>query len=112
MTITFYVISALVLFFFSGLLAMAGLGAAFLFLLLFYYMGMPLAEDTPAAFLLNVVNLQFSAVKYWHHKMINLRLGLPMLVTGVIGSPIGAPQFEIRTGHLKSKLSRIGNYGY
>jgi len=112
MTITFYVISALVVFFFSGLLAMAGLGAAFLFLLLFYYMGMPLAEHTPAALLLYVVSLLFVAVNYWHSKLINWRFGLPVLVTGVIRSPTGAPQFDIKAGHIKSKLSRIGNYGY
>ena len=47
MSVTFYIISTLTVFIFSGLLAMAGLGAAFLFVPLFYYMGMPLAEATP-----------------------------------------------------------------
>jgi uncharacterized membrane protein YfcA len=65
MSIPFYVISTLAVFIFSGLLAMAGLGAAFLFVPLFYYMGMPLAEATPAALLLNVVSLMFAAVNYW-----------------------------------------------
>jgi hypothetical protein len=46
MSIPFYVISTLAVFIFSGLLAMAGLGAAFLFVPLFYYMGLPLAEAT------------------------------------------------------------------
>ncbi|MSP13472.1 MAG: hypothetical protein EXR62_11020 [Chloroflexi bacterium] len=55
MTITVYLISAVLVFVFSGLLAMAGLGAAFLFVPLFYYLGMPLAEATPTALLLNTV---------------------------------------------------------
>ncbi|MFN3982679.1 MAG: sulfite exporter TauE/SafE family protein, partial [Caldilinea sp.] len=56
----FDLISAVLVFVFSGLMAMAGLGAAFLFVPLFYYMGMPLAEATPAALLLNVVSLIFA----------------------------------------------------
>jgi hypothetical protein len=91
---------------------MAGLGAAFLFVPLFFYLGVPLAKATSTALLLNVVSLLFAAVNYWRSKLINWRLGLPVSVTDVIRSPIGTPQFEIRTGHLKSRLWRIGNYGY
>ena len=69
---------------------MAGLGAAFLFVPLFYYMGMPLAEATPAALLLNVVSLLFAAINYWRGKLINWRVGVPVLVMAVILSPLGA----------------------
>ncbi len=69
---------------------MAGLGAAFLFVPLFYYLGVPLAEATPAALLLNVVSLLFAATTYWRAKLINWRVGLPVLVTAVILSPMGA----------------------
>lgn len=85
-----YVISAIVVFIFSGLLAMAGLGAAFLFVPLFYYLGVPLAEATPTALLLNVVSLLFATINYWRGKLINWRVGLPVLVMAVILSPIGA----------------------
>ncbi|MCA1900435.1 MAG: hypothetical protein LDL50_06990 [Chloroflexi bacterium] len=44
-----YIISAVLVFVFSGLLAMAGVGAAFLFAPLFYYLGVPLAEAAPTA---------------------------------------------------------------
>ena len=90
MSISFYIFSALVVFVFSGLLAMAGIGAAFLFVLFFYYMGVPLAEATPVALLLNVVSLMFAAFNYWRGKLINWRVGLPILITAVILSPIGA----------------------
>jgi uncharacterized membrane protein YfcA len=89
-SLSFYVLSALLVFIFSGLLAMAGLGAAFLFVPLFYYMGMPLAEATPAALLLNVVSLLFAAINYWRGKLINWRVGVPVLVMAVILSPLGA----------------------
>lgn len=69
---------------------MAGLGAAFLFVPLFYYLGVPLAEATPTALLLNVVSLLFATINYWRSKLINWRIGLPVLITAVVLSPIGA----------------------
>jgi uncharacterized protein len=90
MPIATYILSAVLVFIFSGLLAMAGLGAAFLFVPLFYYLGVPLAEATPTALLLNVVSLLFAAINYWRGKLINWRVGLPVMITAVILSPIGA----------------------
>ena len=86
----FYLVSTLMVFVFSGLLAMAGLGAAFLFVPLFYYMGMPLSEAVPAALLLNVVSLLFAAINYWRGKLINWRVGVPILIMAVILAPLGA----------------------
>jgi uncharacterized membrane protein YfcA len=90
MSITIYVVSAALVFVFSGLLAMAGLGAAFLFVPLFYYLGVPLAEATPTALLLNVVSLLFATINYWRGKLINWRVGLPVMIAAVILSPVGA----------------------
>lgn len=90
MAIEIYLISAVLVFVFSGLLAMAGLGAAFLFVPLFYYLGVPLAEATPTALLLNVVSLLFATINYWRGKLINWRVGVPVLITAVVLSPVGA----------------------
>ncbi len=87
---TLYLISAIIVLVFSGLLAMAGLGAAFLFVPLFYYLGVPLAEATPTALLLNAVSLSFAAFTYWRAGLINWRVGLPVGVMAVILSPLGA----------------------
>ena len=90
MPIPVYAVSAVLVFIFSGLLAMAGLGAAFLFVPLFYYLGVPLAEATSTALLLNVVSLLFATINYWRGKLINWRVGLPVIITAVILSPLGA----------------------
>lgn len=90
MALSIYVVSSILVFIFSGLLAMAGLGAAFMFVPLFYYLGVPLAEATPTALLLNVVSLLFATINYWRGKLINWRVGLPVLVTAVALSPLGA----------------------
>jgi uncharacterized membrane protein YfcA len=57
-----YIISALLMFAFSGVLVMAGLGAAFLFVSLFYNLGVPLAEAASTALLLNTVSLLFATI--------------------------------------------------
>jgi uncharacterized membrane protein YfcA len=101
MTATVYAVSAFLVFVFSGLLAMAGLGAAFLFVPLFYYLGVPLAEATPTALLLNVVSLLFATINYWRGKLINWRVGVPVLVIAVILSPLGARL----TPHVDTKLA-------
>ena len=86
----FILISAALVFVFSGLLAMAGLGAAFLFVPLFYYMGVPLAEATATALLLNVVSLLFATINYWRGGLVNFKIGLPVLIMAVLLAPLGA----------------------
>lgn len=85
-----YLVSAVIVLFFSGWLAMAGLGAAFLFVPFFYYLGVPLSEATAAALFLNAVSLSFASVVYWRERVVNLRVALPVLIVAVILSPIGA----------------------
>ncbi len=65
MSLQIYLISAILVFVFSGLLAMAGLGAAFLFVPLFYYLGVPLEQATSTALLLNC-----SQPAFCHNKLL------------------------------------------
>lgn len=90
MSVTVLAVSAVLVFVFSGLMSMAGIGAAFLFVPLFYYLGVPLAEATPVALLLNVVSLFFAAITYWRGGLVNVRIGLPMMLAAVVLSPFGA----------------------
>ena len=90
MSLTFYLITAPVVFVFSGLLAMAGLGAAFLFVPFFYYLGVPLAEAAPTALLLNAISLSFATVNYWRGRLIDWRIALPVAVIAVVFAPLGA----------------------
>ena len=85
-----YITLAIPVFVFSGLMSMAGLGAAFIFVPLFYYMGVPLAEATSTALLLNVVSLLFAAINYHRGGLINWRVGLPILIAAVVLAPLGA----------------------
>jgi len=90
MSVTFYLITAPVVFLFSGLTAMAGIGAAFLFVPFFYYLGVPLAEAAPAALLLNAVSLSLATINYWRGGLIDWRIALPVGAIAVVFAPIGA----------------------
>lgn len=90
MPLSFYVATSLAVLFFSGLMAMAGLGTAFLFVPFFYYMGVPLAEAVPTALLLNAVSLSLASVNYFRGGLVNWPVGLPILGAAVVLAPVGA----------------------
>jgi uncharacterized membrane protein YfcA len=85
-----YLVGGAAVFVGSGVMAMAGLGAAFLFVPLFYYMGVPLGEATSTALLLNAVSLSAATVTYARGGLVDWRAGIPVLITAVILAPVGA----------------------
>ena len=85
-----YLVGGLAVFVGSGVMAMAGLGAAFLFVPLFYYLGVPLGEATSTALLLNAVSLSAAAIAYARGGLIDWRAGIPVLIAAVILAPLGA----------------------
>ncbi len=74
----------------TAVMAMAGLGAAFLFVPLFYYLGVPFVEASATALLLNAVSLSFATVAYARAGLINVRIGIPVLIVATILAPLGA----------------------
>lgn len=87
---TLYVVGGLVVLAGSGVMAMAGLGAAFIFVPLFFYLGLPLGEATSTALLLNAVSLSAAAFSYARAGMVRWRTGIPVLIAAVVLAPIGA----------------------
>ncbi len=85
-----YLVGGAAVFLGSGVMAMAGLGAAFLFVPLFYYMGVPLGQATSTALLLNAISLSMATISYARGHLIDWRAGIPVLITAVILAPIGA----------------------
>ena len=85
-----YLVGGLAVFAGSGVMAMAGLGAAFLFVPLFYYLGVPLAEATSTALLLNAVSLSAATVAYARGGLVDWRAGIPVLIAAVLLAPVGA----------------------
>jgi len=84
------IVAPLVVLVFSALLSMAGLGAAFLFVPFFYWMGVPLREAMATALLLNAISLAFASAVFIQGGLVRFRAALPILITAVILSPVGA----------------------
>ncbi len=87
---TFLLVATVVVVVFSALLSMAGLGAAFLFVPFFYWMGVPLREAMATALLLNAISLTFASIVFIEGKLVRFRAALPILIAAVILSPVGA----------------------
>jgi uncharacterized membrane protein YfcA len=85
-----YAVGGASVFVFSGIMAMAGLGAAFLFVPLFYYLGVPLGQATSTALLLNAVSLLAATVAYGRGRLIDWHAGVPVLLAAVVLAPLGA----------------------
>lgn len=85
-----YLAGTVITFAFSVVFSMAGLGAAFLYVPLFYWLGVPLAQAMSVALLLNFVSLSAATVVYARKGLVAYRTALPVLVVAVILSPVGA----------------------
>ena len=86
----FLLLASLVVVVFSALLSMAGLGAAFLFVPFFYWMGVPLREAMATALLLNAISMAFATAVFIQGGLVRFRAALPIVITAVILSPAGA----------------------
>ncbi|MHB1415664.1 MAG: sulfite exporter TauE/SafE family protein [Chloroflexota bacterium] len=106
MPIIVYLVGVPVVLFFSAVLSMAGLGAAFLFVPFFYWLGVPLDQAMPTALLLNFVSLAFASIIYMRSKIVDFRAAVPIAVTAVILSPLGA-----LTTHLVDKNVLLWLFG-
>jgi uncharacterized membrane protein YfcA len=84
------IVAPLVVVVFSAFLSMAGLGAAFLFVPFFYWMGVPLREAMATALLLNTISLAFASAVFVQGGLVRFRTAIPILITAVILSPLGA----------------------
>lgn len=98
--ISLYLIAIPVVVAFSALLSMAGLGAAFLFVPFFYYLGVPLGQAMPTALLLNFVSLSFASVVYVRSKIVDFRTAIPIAIVAVVLSPVGARTAQVTDKNL------------
>jgi len=83
-------VAAIVVFVGFGVMAMAGLGAATIFIPIFYYTGTPLPEAISMGLLLNVAALGVAVPSHLRARTVNLRLGVPIMVLAVTLAPLGA----------------------
>lgn len=85
-----FLIAVVIVFVFTTVLTIAGVGAAFILIPAFYWLGIPLKEAMAVALLLNSISMIFASNTYIRHKLVVFRTALPIIFIAVIFSPLGA----------------------
>lgn len=83
------VIAAAATFVLTAIMAMAGVGAAFILVPIFLALGVEIHAAMATALLLNAVSTSVSTVTFLRKRLIEWRLALPILVVAVALSPLG-----------------------
>ena len=85
------IILTLLIFALAFIFSMLGLGGAMLYIPLFTWFGFDLKEVAiPTGLFLNSITALSAAIYYYRAKMIDIKGAAPMLITAIIGAPIGA----------------------
>lgn len=80
----------ILIFIFTILLAIAGLGAAFIVIPTLNFLGVPLKEAMAIGLLLNAISMSFASIGYIKARLVNFKAALPIIVFGVVFSSLGA----------------------
>jgi len=102
MSLSMILAATAIVFVFTTVLTMAGLGAAFILIPAFYWLGVPLKEAMAIALLLNGVSMIFASIANAKHRLIIYKVAIPIAVVATILSPLGAytTQFVPKDGLL------------
>ncbi len=84
------IVAATLVFLFTTVLTIAGVGAAFIIIPTFYWLGIPLKEAMAVALLLNTFSMIFASANYMRRKLVVFQTAIPIIVLAIIFSPLGA----------------------
>jgi len=65
-------------------------GAAFIIIPTFYWLGIPLTEAMAVALLLNAISMGFASFNYIRYRLVAFRTAVPIILLAVVFSPMGA----------------------
>ncbi len=84
------VIASVLVFLFTTVLTIAGVGAAFIIIPTFYWLGIPLTEAMTVALLLNAISMSFASFNYMRYKLVVFKTAIPIICLAIVFSPLGA----------------------
>jgi uncharacterized membrane protein YfcA len=90
MIMTTVLVASLLVFLFTTVLTVAGVGAAFIIIPTFYWLGIPLTEAMAIALLLNAISMSFASFNYIRYRLVSFKTAVPIIILAVIFSPFGA----------------------
>ena len=79
-----------IIFFASFILTMVGLGGGLVFSPLFVLLKFPVSTAVSASLFLNGIAAISAAITYFRKKMVDVKVGLPLLITSTLTAPLGA----------------------
>jgi uncharacterized membrane protein YfcA len=88
--LTINLIAAFLVFVFTTVLTIAGVGSAFIVIPTFYWLGVPLTEAMAIGLLLNAISMAFASANYARYNLILYRTAMPTIILAVLFSPLGA----------------------
>ncbi len=88
--LTVNAVAAVLVFVFTTVLTIAGVGSAFIVIPTFYWLGVPLTEAMAIGLLLNAISMAFASANYIRYKLVMFRTAIPIIVLAVVFSPLGA----------------------
>ena len=80
----------ILIFFISLILTMVGLGGGLIYSPLFVLLKFPISTALSASLFLNGIAAISAAITYFRKRMVDIRLGLPLLITSTASAPLGA----------------------
>jgi uncharacterized protein len=84
------IIASVLVFLFTTVLTIAGVGAAFIIIPTFYWLGIPLIEAMAVALLLNAISMSFASFNYIRYKLVVFKTAVPIILLAIVFSPLGA----------------------
>jgi uncharacterized membrane protein YfcA len=79
-----------IIFFVSFILTMVGLGGGLIFSPLFVLLKFPVSTAVSASLFLNGIAAISAAITFFRKKMVDVKTGLPLLITSTFSAPLGA----------------------
>ena len=84
------IICGFIVLIFSAILAMAGMGAAFIFIPIFFWLGIPLEVAIPTGLFLNGVGLTAASIQNIRKKLVPFQIAVPIVGISLVIAPLGA----------------------
>lgn len=89
-TIESYIIINLLIFFFTTVMSIGGVGAAFIDTPLLLYFGFDIVMVTALGLLLNIFSTGTQSIRHYKQKVIAYDVAFPIIVASILTAPIGA----------------------
>jgi hypothetical protein len=83
-------VAAAIVFIFTTVLTIAGIGSAFIVIPTFYWLGVPLIEAMAIGLLLNTISMTVASANYIRYGLVVFKTAIPIILLAVIFSPLGA----------------------